>query len=376
MLLETLRGNFNKINPVIANNILRAVEAMVKSSSSNTSTIVRELSKTYGTSFKTNDVWLYRLLEHKNFQIDDNFWRCYIKTIFQILHEQGEIGNKNNKIFINIDFTSDRNDFLILCASVTLGNSAVPLYFSMRNYPKSKNQYNHKKMEIAFIRALRHILSDKYQYILVADRGFGNERFIQYCTDNGFDIMIRIEPNMSIEVINDRGNNNEATGDKQSKNNEVISDKQSNNQDGIMALVLKQDGVYNCHIKSWNRDFTIIRHSKEDKTWYLLSNMNIQKSKEAAKIYADRFKIEKLFQNLKSSGFDIEKSKIKKYDRFKRILFLSCFAHSITVLIGKFINEKLPLIKKNSPVCLNLLIASSNLAYLPSLTTQNNLTKS
>ena len=54
MLLETLRGNFNKINQVIANNILRAVEAMVKSSSSNTSTIVRELSKTYGTSFKTN----------------------------------------------------------------------------------------------------------------------------------------------------------------------------------------------------------------------------------------------------------------------------------------------------------------------------------
>ena len=36
MLLETLRGNFNKINQVIANNILRAVEAMVKSSSSNT----------------------------------------------------------------------------------------------------------------------------------------------------------------------------------------------------------------------------------------------------------------------------------------------------------------------------------------------------
>ena len=43
-----------------------------------------------------------------------------------------------------------------------------------------------KKMEIAFIRALRHILSDKYQYILVADRGFGNERFIQYCNRQWF----------------------------------------------------------------------------------------------------------------------------------------------------------------------------------------------
>jgi hypothetical protein len=45
--------------------------------------------------------------------------------------------------------------------------------------------------------------------------------------------MIRIEPNMSIEVINDRGNNNEATDYKQNNNNEVTDDKQSNNEDGI-----------------------------------------------------------------------------------------------------------------------------------------------
>ncbi len=366
MLLETLKVNFGKINQVIANNVLRAVEAMVLCSSSNTSKIARELSRIYGTSFKTNDVWLYRLLEHQNFQIDDNFWRCYIKTIFKILQEQGEIGNQNDKILINIDFTSDRDDFLILCASITLGDNAIPLYFSMRNYPRRKNQYDHKKMEIAFIKALRHILSDKYQYILVADRGFGNDRFIKYCTDNGFDVMIRIEPNMLVEV-------NEV---KNSDGDEDSNSKGGGNNKGIMTDVLKQDGVYNCHIKSWQKNFIIVRHSKEDKTWYLLTNISVEASAQAAIIYAKRFKIEKLFQNLKSSGFDIEKSKIKKYDRFKRIVFLSCFAHSITVLLGKFINEKLPDIKKNSPLCLNLLIASSNLACLPSLITQKNLAKS
>ena len=365
MLLESLRSNFNKINPVIANNVLRAVDAMVRCSSSNTSNINRELSKIYGTSFKTNDVWLYRLLEHKNFQINDSFWRCYIKTIFQILHQQREIGVNNEKIAINIDFTSDKNDFLILCASINLGDNAIPLYFSMRSYPKHKNQYDHKKMEIAFIKSLKHILSNKYNYVLVADRGFANDRFIRYCTDNGFDIMIRVEPNMAIEVINEDNKDN-----KENKENKI------NNAKGVMAEVLKQDGLYNCYIKSWKKNFTIIRNSKEDKTWYLLTNMDTNDSKTNPATYAKRFKIEKLFQNLKSSGFDIEKSKIKKYDRFKRILILSCFAHSITVLLGKFINEKLTNIKKNSPICLNPLTAHSNSDFSPYCTTQKNLAKS
>lgn len=336
MLLDVLKDNFSRINRTVSDGILKVVECMIKCSSSNTSSIVRELSFLNGKSFKTNDMWLYRLFSNAEFQIDDNFWRCYIKSIFEILSEQKEI-NKGEKVFINIDFTSDRDDFLILCASVMLGGDAIPLYFSMRNYPKRKNQYNHKKMEMAFIKALRHILSDKYRYILVADRGFGNDRFVQLCIDSGFDFLIRVEPNLSIK-----------TTDKQ----------------GVIDKVLTEDGLYNCHIKSWQKDYIVIRHSKDGKLWYLLTNAIINNGLDGAKAYASRFRIEKLFQNLKSSGFDIEKSKIKKYDRFKRMLFLSCFAHSLLVLLGKFVNEKLPDIKKNSPICTNLLIASSSLENL------------
>lgn len=342
MLLTSLTHNFSRINKTISKGVLQIVEAMINCSKSNTSDIVRELSLQNGNSFKTNDVWLYRFLDHHNFQLDDNFWRCYIKSIFQILVEQKEI-IKEEKILINIDFTSDRDDFLILCASIMLGGNAIPLYFSMRNYPKSKNQYNHKKMELAFIKALRHILSDKYQYIFVADRGFGNDRFIQSCLDNGFDTLIRLEPNMTIK-----------TDEKQ----------------GIVEEILTEDGVYNCHIKAWKKDYKIVRHSKDDKAWYLLTNLSINNGLDGAEAYAKRFRIEKLFQNLKSSGFDIEKSKIKKYDRFKRMLFLSCFAHSILVLLGKFVNEKLPDIKKNLPICTNLLIASSSLEKTLLNTTQ------
>lgn len=333
MLLESLKDNFKRVERTVTNGILQTAEVMVKCSSSNTSKLVRELSLLNGNSFKTNDVWLYRFLDHKNFQLDDNFWRCYIKTIFQILVEQKEI-TKEEKILINVDFTSDRNDFLILCASIMLGGNAIPLYFSMRNYPQRKKQYDHKKMELSFIKALRHILSDKYKYLVVADRGFGNDRFIQNCLDNGFDVMIRLEPNMLIK-----------THIKQ----------------GVAEKILTEDGVYSCHIKSWKKDYKIVRHSKDDKVWYLLTNLSVNNGLDSADVYAKRFRIEKLFQNLKSSGFDIEKSKIKKYGRFKRMLFLSCFAHSILVLLGKFVNETLPDIKKNLPICTNLLIASSSL---------------
>jgi hypothetical protein len=59
-------------------------------------------------------------------------------------------------------------------------------------------------MELAFIstssmhrmRALKHNLSNQYHYIVLADRGFGNKRFIKLCETMGFDYLIRLEPNL------------------------------------------------------------------------------------------------------------------------------------------------------------------------------------
>jgi len=74
-----------------------------------------------------------------------------------------------------------------MCASIIVKDRAIPLYFTMRNDPQKKDQYDHKKMELAFIKGLRHVLSKKYSYVIVADRGFGNDRFIKTCKDNGFE---------------------------------------------------------------------------------------------------------------------------------------------------------------------------------------------
>ena len=54
-------------------------------------------------------------------------------------------------------------------------------------------------MEGSFIRALRHLLPKIYNYTIVEDRGFGNQRFAKLCQENGFNFVLRINENLKIE---------------------------------------------------------------------------------------------------------------------------------------------------------------------------------
>ena len=53
--------------------------------------------------------------------------------------------------------------------------------------------------------------------------------------------------------------------------------------------------------------------------------------------YEKRFKIEKLYQDYKSSGFNIEGNKIRKYDRFKRLLYCIALAHALSCFLGDLV---------------------------------------
>jgi hypothetical protein len=56
-----------------------------------------------------------------------------------------------------------------------------------------------KKMELAFFKGLRHVLSKKYTYTIVIDRGFANSRLLQILEDLKFDYVLRIKENLIVE---------------------------------------------------------------------------------------------------------------------------------------------------------------------------------
>jgi len=85
---------------------------MRRSCSANPSQMALALSQLKPMSFKTSDMSVYRLLSNTNFEVGGMLFRCYIKLIFALLEERSPL-KKGDKVYIQIDFTSDRDHFLI-----------------------------------------------------------------------------------------------------------------------------------------------------------------------------------------------------------------------------------------------------------------------
>lgn len=263
-MLNIINDKFCSINKYVSKHLEKVVFATMKCASASTYEIVREMCRENGKTFKTNISTIDRLLQNSNMQIDDTWWRNHINLLFELLEEKNII-NIKEKIQINIDFTSSEDYFLILSASLIIDDKAITLYFSTRNYPKKKGAISQIKMEKAFIKSLKHLLSKKYKYVIVADRGFGNKRFITLCEENGFDYVIRSIGNFNVINPLDRSKIN-------------ISE-------------LKEEAKFKTEVISWKKeiDFTIKKSECNNLIWYLMTN---NKDLNAFEIYSNRFKIE------------------------------------------------------------------------------------
>ena len=331
-IISSVEGFFSNQNKKIRENIALATYAILRCEKVNTASIARAMGEVNGCDFKANDMRLYRLLGSKNFQVDDKMWRCYINLLFSMLSENHPVKSQNfcSDIILSVDFTSDRDDFLILAASILHQDQSIPIYFSMRRYPKKKGVIDQKKMELSFFNALRHILPKGYRYTVLADRGFGNERIIKLLENLGFSYVVRLNENLNVECQGKRFN--------------------------IKDLAHKNYRLRDAMVCSWKHKLSIVKRTRAEKKWILATNIL---GGNPGRLYAKRFSIEKMFKNVKSGGFDLEKLKIEKYDRFKKMLFIACVAYSIMIFTASFINNKVHHLKKNFSLHLNLLSAFS-----------------
>ena len=321
---------FSKRGGDFCKSLSAIVIGMMHSCSCSTGAISTSISAISGKCFAASDSQIRYLLSNIKFQIDDQLWRCYLKMIFAFLAEGGYI-KTTSKIYIQLDYTSIDTDFLVLSASIAFRGKSVPIYFSMRRYPKRKNMTNLIKMEEAFIKGLRHCLNKQYQYVIVADRGFGNARFMSLCQENNLEYIVRICGDLKIEY----GAKNKLNEIKYSKT------------------------LTSIFVPSWNRDADIIVKKKGDAIWYLCSNIKEIDRRAVAREYERRFKIEKLFQDQKSSGFNIENTKIRKYDRLKRLLFCTCISQALMLFTGDILKHNHHTIKKTFPQTIALISAFS-----------------
>lgn len=317
---QIIENYYFKMGKDFTNCFSEIISAMMCCRSSSSGAIANQMSKLNNFSFKTNDMKIHRFFKSNTFQINEKFWRMHMSLIFDMLNEH-KIINYQNPVEILVDCTTSCDDFLIMMASIVIDNKAVCLYYNTRVYPKRKNRMNYQKMENSFIKGLRQVLSKKYSYLIVADRGFGIQRFINLCKKNNFGYVIRMNSNLKV---------------KDSQNNQ--KNLQQFDKTNIKNIDL--------HVNLWDQKINIETSTSKDSTWFLIKSSKELNGKE---IYEKRFKIEKLFQDNKTSGFNIEKNKIKKYDRFRRMLYCCQISHLLLTLLGKLItsNKSNENLKKN-----------------------------
>jgi len=305
----------------VRNKIGLVVLAMMKCESCSIPDIANEIGTIEkNNTFHANEMKVVRFLQTKTFQVDDKLWRSHIGIVFRLLKEAEAI-QEGSYIPINVDYTSSTDGFLILSASIPYGTRYIPLYFSMRKYPSKKGSLDGKLLEAAFVKALKHILPDEYTYVIVADRGFGTIRFINLCEGVGFKYIIRVTDNITYyETLQGEKNH--------------ISDLKDNKDFSNLYITLNKKRV------------RLVNTSQGGNVWHIVTNIQERSFEEIVNQYGDRFKIEKMFQDEKSSGFNIENSRIKKYDRFKRLYYLTTLTQTFMIFVGEYINENVETVKK------------------------------
>lgn len=312
-ITNLLKSYFQKYNKPIREKLSNFIMYSTLSASFNTQNIVRKASEINGLSFDANNMKLFRLLDTNQFQVDDTMFRCYFNFLFDSFIEKG-LKNGDN-LQINIDYTTSEDKFLILHASIIFQDINYPLYFSLRSEPNKTANFSYKALEKAFIRSLKHHLSKNYKYTIVADRGFGNDRFMSICAENGFDFVIRLNENLRIKIDQKLTNLKEFQG----KNEE------------FEAFVVR-----------WKKDLNFQIKTQNNSTWFIASN----KQNNSENTYENRWKIEQMFKNMKSSGFDIENTKIRNYSSMKKMLFIFLFAYTICLFVGDLFDKNSKLKKK------------------------------
>ena len=200
-------------------------------------------------------------------------------------------------------------NFLILSASIKFIGPSLPLYFSMRRYPVKKGMIDQKKMENAFLLELSRLLPhEKYKYTIVADCGFATIHFMEQCQKQGFNFVIRTPEKWNIEIDDCKGS---------------------------MKELEKENKDWKVKLKSGKLETRLVTSFNEDgQGWYIFTDLEEASFNRLIEEYKGRFQCEKMFQDEKSSVFEIEKSKIEKYSRFKRLLFCMYITQGLMMFVG------------------------------------------
>lgn len=297
---KLVKGIFIYLNPYQIHNTAGMIYSLIHASSPLVSQIARGFP--YTKNYKPARKRIERFLRNRQCL----FTPChiqYLKWIIGFLPDQ-----KRTSIIIDYTFLGR---YMILWAAVPFKNRAIPIHFKVIANPlithvKQKDRMIH--LEIDFLRFLRIHLPQNRRWVIVADRGFGNQRNIGLCEKIGFDYVLRFKGDIRITA---RGSAHHL------KNRKIKHLPQAKWRRGVL-------------FKGLTVNLLSLTEGTDD-PWYLITNL--KNPNTVQKLYEQRFWIEEMFRDLKTHQ-EMKKTLIRSLNVTKRLCFLLQLSYSVVFFIG------------------------------------------
>lgn len=278
-----------------------------------------------------------RLLGNKHLQKELSVIQ---KTTAQLL-----LGNKKRPLII-VDWSKYPNSKDgIMRASLCTESRALTLYEERNAFKKMGN----KKFQRNYLTALKQILPEECQPIIVTDAGFHNDWFIEVLK-HGWDYIGRIRNVKKYKAKDSQG----------FKFTKQLFKLSSSTPKALGEMQLTEENPLTCHFyimraklkgrKALRKDGKV-KKDKDSKAysrsyrepWLLVSSLSGRNAaKKIMKIYKKRMLIEEAFRDLKSSkyGFGLSEAFSKRKERRDILLLIAMLASLIVWLTGRLGEEK------------------------------------
>jgi hypothetical protein len=217
-----------------------------------------------------------------------------------------------------LDFTTDRDKFLIAMVSLVWGKRTIPLSWAI-GLANTKG-VSRKALSQQAVRQVAEWIPDNKEVVFIADREFRSKAWRRLIgKELNWHFVIRLSADRTWVYLPDRP---------------ACRLRDLNVQKGEAYY---WTGVYLTKQKDGPYQMAAVWVEDAEQPWLLISDL--PDPRILPQIYLKRWSIESSFRDLKSYGFDLEASRIDDIDRFNRLLLGLVLAYGWAVRIGHWLDQ-------------------------------------
>jgi len=318
-------------------NLSLAVLGISKARSGLLSEIAREVPGAIKHKHRLKRLWRFVSNHRIKPEKLTSFWINWCVSVF----------TSGKYIPIAIDWTTLPGNLPCLMAAIPFKGRAIPLLWQIVPFGNLKDSQN--RVEERLITRLTNLIPKDKRITILADRGFGRASLVEFLLKKNLLFVLRVRADVIIRTR--KGKTILLRKFKLNPNYPYWFTKISYRNDGLVADI----------------NLAAIVAEDSDDPWFLVTNLRTPESTIIR--YETRFQIEEWFKDVKHR-LGIDNLQTKNLKRIRRILFISCVAYGLLMLIGimadRFTTWKDKLItrgKKGKETCSKIWFALKIIQY-------------